>query len=105
MANVLKRKSLNVKEDLLLVETQVSNTEAGHQFGTFARLSVIVLPKNEEFRRISQKESKVLSSDIFRKSLSKSETFKSTKRYLNSEEAKVIKSYEALYEDALNGEI
>lgn len=101
MAKILKRESYNGFQDLCLIETEVSNKEAGHQYGSFARLTLLKLDKGVDFKRISQKESEVISTHIFRRTVSKYEDFKKTERYKKSNEAQTYKNFEALFEDFL----
>lgn len=101
MAKILKRETYNGFQDLCLIETEVSNKEAGHQYGSFARLTLLKLDKGVEFKRISQKESEVISTQIFRRTVSKFEDFKKTERYKKSNEAQTYKNFEALFQDFL----
>lgn len=102
MAKILKRESYNGFQDLCIIETEVSNTEAGHQYGSFARLTLLKLDKGVDFKRISQKEAEVIYSTIFRRSVSKIESYKETSRYSKSNEGKSYAYLNALFEDCMN---
>lgn len=99
MYNFRKRESINDFEDLCLVETGVSNKEANAKFGNFARLSLIVIKKDVEFKMIRQKECKVIISKIFKKTDSNNEKFKATKRYMKSSEGSTYLLFDEYFDE------
>lgn len=102
MSNIIKKESFDKNKDLILVETLVSNKTAGHKYGEYNRISLVKVPKNVNFVKITQKNFEVIESKIYRKSTSKKPEFFNTNRYKNSAENKTIEYFKALFDDTIN---